>query len=116
MVSQTYVSDVTGEVTRTKSLGYLSMAMGVGFIVGPSVGGLLQSIYGFRLPCMISSLLFAFDFVLVYFFLPDSTVQKSRKVSKNSNFESLLNSLKDPILKNLLILSLLSSLVIFFIY
>jgi hypothetical protein len=65
---------------------------------------------------MISSLLFAFDFVLVYFFLPDSTVQKSRKVSKNSNYESLLNSLKDPILKNLLILSLLSSLVIFFIY
>src|SRR5512142_1634930 len=40
-VAQAYISDVTDEKNRTKGLGMIGAAFGLGFIVGPAVGGLL---------------------------------------------------------------------------
>jgi MFS family permease len=38
-VAQAYITDVTSPEERTKSLGFLGAAFGIGFIIGPSLGG-----------------------------------------------------------------------------
>ncbi len=54
--AQAYVADVTTPETRAKGLGLIGAAFGLGFIVGPSVGGLLAgaSVEGadYRLPAL----------------------------------------------------------------
>jgi DHA1 family multidrug resistance protein-like MFS transporter len=44
-----YVADITSEDNRTKGMGLVGMSIGLGFIFGPAVGGLL-SVYGNSVP------------------------------------------------------------------
>ena len=43
-VAQAYIADVTKPEERAKSMGFIGAAFGLGFIVGPTVGGYLKSI------------------------------------------------------------------------
>ena len=43
-VAQAYITDVTTPHERTKNLGLLGAAFGIGFIIGPTLGGFLKSI------------------------------------------------------------------------
>jgi multidrug resistance protein len=51
-----YVADITSNENRTKGMGLVGMAIGLGFVIGPGVGGLL-SVFGFRVPFALSALL-----------------------------------------------------------
>ena len=50
IVAQAYVTDITAPKQRTTALGALMAAFGVGFIFGPSIGGILSSAFGPRVP------------------------------------------------------------------
>ena len=41
VVGSTYMADISSGEERTKNFGYLSAAMGLGFVLGPAIGGLL---------------------------------------------------------------------------
>ena len=51
-----YVADITSRENRTKGMGLVGMAIGFGFVIGPGVGGLL-SVFGYRVPFVLSALL-----------------------------------------------------------
>ncbi|MDF1540537.1 MAG: MFS transporter [Candidatus Thorarchaeota archaeon] len=51
-----YVSDVTTIENRGAAMGYLSMGNMVGFVVGPTVGGVLAEFLGIRLPFIVAAL------------------------------------------------------------
>ena len=53
-VAQAYITDTTDEKNRTKGLGLLGAAFGLGFIIGPAIGGLL-SVYGFAVPAFAAA-------------------------------------------------------------
>lgn len=44
-----YIADVTGEADRTKGMAFAGVSIGLGFILGPAIGGLL-SVYGIAVP------------------------------------------------------------------
>jgi multidrug resistance protein len=50
-----FVSDMTTPENRGSAMGYLSMGNMVGFVVGPSLGGILAEYLGIRLPFVIAA-------------------------------------------------------------
>jgi DHA1 family tetracycline resistance protein-like MFS transporter len=66
-----YVSDVTPEDQRAGKLGMLSAAFGVGFIIGPAMGGLLAA-HGLRYPFWAAAGLSLVNFCYGAFVLPES--------------------------------------------
>jgi DHA1 family tetracycline resistance protein-like MFS transporter len=76
-VAQAYITDVTDESNRAKGLGFLGAAFGLGFIIGPAVGGIL-SVYGFALPAFVAAGLSLISILGVLLFLPESLTDEER--------------------------------------
>lgn len=70
-VAQAYITDVTDEKNRAKGLGLIGAAFGLGFIIGPAVGGVL-SVYGYAFPAFVAAGFSLLAFLGVAFFLPES--------------------------------------------
>lgn len=75
-VAQAYIADVTPPERRARGMGIIGMAFGLGFIVGPAVGGVLgQYVFLGRagtLPCFVAAGLSAINFALAWVTLPES--------------------------------------------
>src|SRR5690606_16599534 len=66
-----YIADVTPPEKRAASFGLLGAAFGVGFIIGPALGGTLGDI-DLRLPFYVAAGLSLANFLYGYFILPES--------------------------------------------
>jgi MFS transporter, DHA1 family, tetracycline resistance protein len=75
-----YITDVTPPQDRAKRFGMISAAFGLGFIIGPAVGGLLGR-YGLRLPFWISAALSLINAIYGFFILPESLPVERRAKS-----------------------------------
>lgn len=80
-VAQAYITDITDEKNRAKGLGLIGAAFGLGFIVGPALGGLLSTIgaeidgflaWEYALPALAATVLATLNWLAVYFWLPES--------------------------------------------
>ncbi len=69
--AQAYIADITDDENRTYGMGIIAAGFGLGFIFGPSIGGLLAQ-FGYHVPALFAALLSFIAFVLTYFFLPES--------------------------------------------
>jgi DHA1 family tetracycline resistance protein-like MFS transporter len=76
-VAQAYITDVTDEKNRAKGLGMIGAAFGLGFIIGPAVGGAL-SVYGYAVPAFAAAALALLNLLAVFFFLPESLTDERR--------------------------------------
>jgi MFS transporter, DHA1 family, tetracycline resistance protein len=76
-----YVTDVTPPEKRAKQFGLISAAFGLGFIIGPAVGGLLGNVH-LRLPFWIAAGLSLTNAIYGFFILPESLPPERR--SKNA--------------------------------
>src|SRR5262249_14437128 len=72
-----YIADVTPEDKRAARFGMLSAAFGLGFIVGPAVGGLLGAI-DLRLPFWAAAGLSLANAAYGFFVLPESLPPERR--------------------------------------
>ena len=76
-VAQAYISDITDEKNRAKGLGLIGAAFGLGFIIGPAVGGLLSK-YGYGVPALVAAGLSFLNLISIFFFLPESLPKERR--------------------------------------
>jgi DHA1 family tetracycline resistance protein-like MFS transporter len=67
-VAQAYITDVSDEKNRAKALGMIGAAFGLGFIIGPAVGGLMST-WGYSVPAFAAAALSLVNLTLVFFFL-----------------------------------------------
>ncbi len=77
-----YATDVTDERNRAKGLGIVASAFGIGFALGPPIGGFLGSVDGvasMHWPALASAALAAIALVGCALFLPESLPVGSRK-------------------------------------
>jgi DHA1 family tetracycline resistance protein-like MFS transporter len=72
-----YIADVTSPERRAKSFGLLGAAFGIGFVVGPALGGMLSAV-GPRLPFWVSAALSLTNAVYGLFVLPESLPPERR--------------------------------------
>lgn len=73
-----YIADVSTNENRAKNFGMIGAAFGVGFIIGPVIGGLLGS-FGARVPFYAAAVLCLLNFVYGYFILPESLDKQHRR-------------------------------------
>jgi DHA1 family tetracycline resistance protein-like MFS transporter len=78
-VATAYITDVTPEDKRAARFGVSSAMFGVGFIIGPVLGGLLGD-YWIRLPFIIAAAFNVCNMLLAYFVLPESHKPQKGKI------------------------------------
>ncbi|UXE65657.1 MAG: MFS transporter [Chryseotalea sp. WA131a] len=105
-VAQAYITDVTSPAERTKSLGFLGAAFGIGFIMGPPLGGWLKSISTSGTVDWVGYVacgMCVVNLVMAYFLLPESL--KEKKINVPFNFKvvtGIITELKKPMVGQLL--------------
>lgn len=77
-VANAYVADVSSHEHRAKSFGKIGAAFGIGFIIGPMLGGLLGHV-DIRLPFFVAAGLSFLNFLYGWFVLPESLPRDRRK-------------------------------------
>lgn len=107
-----YIADVTEPDKRAQAFGLVGAAFGLGFIIGPSLGGLLGQ-FDSRLPFWVSAGLTLLNWLYGYFVLPESLKPENRRkfdIRRANPIGSLLNFKKYPF-----ILTLVASLFLVYI-
>ena len=78
-VATAYITDISAEDQRARRFGLLNAMFGIGFIIGPVLGGALGD-YWLRLPFMTAALLNGGNLLLAYFLLPESRTPTREKL------------------------------------
>ena len=73
-----YIADVSTAETRTKNFGMIGAAFGLGFVIGPALGGLLAG-FGVRAPFYAAAGLCLLNALYGYFVLPESLSKEHRR-------------------------------------
>ncbi len=73
-----YIADVSTAENRAKNFGMIGAAFGLGFIIGPVLGGLLGH-FGARVPFYAAAILCFVNFIYGYFILPESLDKAHRR-------------------------------------
>jgi DHA1 family tetracycline resistance protein-like MFS transporter len=107
-----YIADISSPEKRAQNFGLIGAAFGLGFIIGPVIGG-ISSKWGTNVPFLIAAGLTLLNVIYGYFVLPESLSKDNRRAFewKRANpISSLKNLRKYPVVSGLVI-----SLVITFI-
>lgn len=70
-VATAYITDITPEAQRAQRFGYFHAMFGIGFIIGPVLGGILGDVW-VRAPFLAAAALNGLNLALAYFVLPES--------------------------------------------
>jgi MFS transporter, DHA1 family, tetracycline resistance protein len=100
-----YIADISNEENRAQNFGMVGAAFGLGFIIGPAIGGLLGG-FGARVPFMVAAGLSLCNCIYGFFVLPESLDMAHRREFdwKRANpIGSLKQLLKYEDLKGLII-------------
>ncbi|MGE8525163.1 TCR/Tet family MFS transporter [Chryseobacterium rhizosphaerae] len=73
-----YIADISTDEDRAKNFGLIGAAFGLGFIIGPVIGGLLGH-YGARVPFYVAAILCMVNFLYGLFVLPESLEKDKRR-------------------------------------
>ncbi|MEG2335263.1 MFS transporter, partial [Chryseobacterium sp.] len=73
-----YIADISTDEDRAKNFGLIGAAFGLGFIVGPLLGGVLGH-FGARVPFYAAAVLCLINFLYGYFILPESLDKSQRR-------------------------------------
>ena len=73
-----YIADISSPEKRAQNFGLVGAAFGLGFIIGPVIGGLLGEI-GPRIPFFVAAGLTLVNFLYGYFVLPESLDAENRR-------------------------------------
>jgi multidrug resistance protein len=103
--TQAYIADTTTPAERTKGMGLLGAAFGLGFIFGPAIGGVLSR-HGYSVPAFVACGLSLLAAASAYFVLPESLPREARAgaIASRRAAPSLLEALRRPAVGLVLIL------------
>ena len=99
-----YIADVSEPEKRAQNFGLIGAAFGIGFILGPVIGGFLGQ-FGSRVPFFASAGLALLNFTYGYFILPESLKPENRRPFdwKRANpIGTLLRARRYPVLLSLI--------------
>jgi DHA1 family tetracycline resistance protein-like MFS transporter len=70
-VAQAYITDITDIKNRAKGMGLIGAAFGLGFVIGPALGGILSR-WGYAVPAFAAAAIAFLNLIAVFFWLPES--------------------------------------------
>jgi DHA1 family tetracycline resistance protein-like MFS transporter len=95
-VAQAYIADITPAEQRSRRMGLIGMAFGLGFIFGPAIGGLSLKHLGSTGPGWIAACLCAANFLLALFILVESRKPTSEPVAHRPHLDQWVHTLTQP--------------------
>lgn len=104
-----YIADVSPPEKRAQNFGLVGAAFGMGFIIGPLVGGIVSYHFGVRAPFFVAAGMAMLNWLYGYFILPESLAPENRRPfnwRRANPIGSLMNLRRYPV-----ILSLVASLI-----
>lgn len=107
-----YIADISTPEKRAQNFGLIGAAFGLGFIIGPTIGGFLGT-YGSRVPFFAAACLTGLNWLYGFFVLPESLAREHRRKfewSRANPVGSLLNLKRHPV-----IMGLVASLILIYI-
>lgn len=95
-VAQAYIADISKPEERSKRMGLIGMAFGLGFIFGPAIGGVMIKHFGITGPGWAAAVLCALNFVLAYSILAESHRPDSAPVENRPRLAQWKHTLAQP--------------------
>jgi len=111
------IADISKPEEKAARFGLVGAAFGVGFVLGPMIGGILGE-YGTRAPFYAAAALAALNMVFGYFVMPETVTEATRRpltLARTNPFGAFANVSMNPALKRPLLLFFLYQ-VAFFVY
>ncbi|HEY5562105.1 MAG TPA: MFS transporter [Clostridiaceae bacterium] len=114
-IAQSAIADVSDEKTKSRNFGLIGMAFGLGFIIGPYIGGKLSdptvvSWFTFATPFYLSIFLCGINIALVVLNFPETfgaQLRRNVKISALTGFKNIGRAIKLPNLRTMFIVSFL---------
>ena len=78
VIANAYIADITPPDERGKAFGLMGAAFGLGFIIGPAIGGLLGE-FGARVPFYVAAAVSGLNLIYGYFVLPETLAPENRR-------------------------------------
>lgn len=89
-VARAYVTDITSEEDRPKGMAVIGVSFGVGFVLGPALGGLLYGRgHGFMLPAFVAGGLSLIAFLCTVFLLKEGNADRQKMATSMNAFKQL---------------------------
>jgi len=95
-VAQAYIADVTPPEQRSKKMGLIGMAFGLGFIFGPILGGISLKYFGNSGPGWTAAALCAANFLFALSVLGERRRPSSEHVPQRPHLDQWLHTLREP--------------------
>ena len=100
-----YIADISPPEKRAQNFGLIGAAFGLGFIIGPVIGGILGE-YGARIPFIAAAILTFINWLYGYFILPESLKPENRRkfdIKRANPIGSLQHLKKYPVILGLVV-------------
>ena len=78
VIANAYIADITPPEQRARAFAVMGAAFGLGFVIGPAIGGLLGE-FGPRVPFIVAACISALNFAYGWFVLPESLRLENRR-------------------------------------
>ncbi len=93
-IAQASIADISTKENRAKNFGLIGAAFGIGFVVGPALGGYLAHFFdSAAAPFLVAGILGLINMISVYFFLPETNTLR-REASKKITFLKAFSNIK----------------------
>lgn len=111
-----YIADITSAKDRSKGMGMIGAAFGLGFILGPSLGGVFADLgsrwgsvppFGQSFPAVVASVICFGNFLFAWRALPETNTRQAR--AHGLRFQKMFRAMRHPLLGTLLFLLFLNT-------
>lgn len=113
-----YIADITDEKNRSKGMGLVGAAFGMGFLLGPMIGGLFAHVgrdlgaappLADSFPALVAGAICFLNFLFAIRFLPESRKAGSPSAAKTGRWSKIWRALSTPVLSSVMILVFLNT-------
>jgi MFS family permease len=95
-VAQAYIADITPPENRSKRMALIGVAFGLGFVIGPALGGITLHFFGATGPGWTAAALCAANFILAFCILAESLKPESSQATRRPHFAQWGHTLSQP--------------------
>jgi DHA1 family tetracycline resistance protein-like MFS transporter len=106
-IARAFVADVTPPEGRAKGMGLIGAAFGLGFVLGPALGGILSR-HSIALPFFVAAGISALNFVGAMFILPEPEQRTVREEAARARFTAFFQEVGRPGIRRVILIYFLS--------
>jgi MFS transporter, DHA1 family, tetracycline resistance protein len=107
--AQAYIADISPPEQRSKRMGLIGMAFGLGFIFGPWIGGQSADWFGEGGPGWVASGFCAVNLILAFFILKESWTPSAEHAPQRAHLAQWRHTLQQPTIRSLVVIFFLAT-------